>query len=63
VDTTKYTYNYTVGEEGIIEAEGGLSIGIILLIVGIVLIVIGAGVACYIRKRNAIRHSRNAQLL
>jgi hypothetical protein len=64
VDTEELIYKFKIGEEGnIIEAEGGLSIGIILLIVGIVLIVIGAGVFCYIRRKNAIHHSRNAQLL
>jgi hypothetical protein len=63
VDTEELTYKFKIEEEEIIEAEGGLSIGIILLIVGIVLIVIGAGVGCYIRRKNAIHNSRNAQLL
>jgi hypothetical protein len=64
VDTEKVTFNFTVGEDGFSdEVGGGLSIGIILLIVGIVLIVIGTGVFCYIRKRNANHDSRNAQLL
>jgi hypothetical protein len=64
VDTEKVTYNFTVGEDGFSdEVGGGLSIWIILLIVGIVLIVIGVGVFFYIRKRNANHHSRNPQLL
>jgi heme/copper-type cytochrome/quinol oxidase subunit 2 len=54
------TYNLDVGGK---EEVFGLSIGVILLIVAVVIVVIGAGVACYIRKRNAIQRARGGQLL
>jgi hypothetical protein len=53
------TYTLDVGGKEVY----GLSVGVILLIVAVIIVVIGAGVACYIRKRNAIQRARGGQLL
>jgi hypothetical protein len=52
-------YNLDVGGKEVY----GLSVGVILLIVAVIIVVIGVGVACYIRKRNAIQRARGGQLL